>query len=153
MHNLECPAAREPVPLRCCLCILGCTFRPDSAGIPNGTRVPVLWKTGTSSVFDRKAYITTYEVRKTRSVLDRNLICFIITPPRNNSTHLLLLGHPFHPPPRALVDFGVVEVGDQAVRSNLSARLQTMIGGPAQDLSNFQTTPIPILSVLTCSTS
>ncbi len=29
----------------------------------------------------------------------------------------------------------------------------TTIGGPAQDLSNFQTTPIPILSVLTCSTS
>ena len=28
-----------------------------------------------------------------------------------------------------------------------------LIGGPAQDLSNFQTTPIPILSVLTCSTS
>jgi hypothetical protein len=27
------------------------------------------------------------------------------------------------------------------------------LGGPAQDLSNFQTTPIPILSVLTCSTS
>ncbi len=28
-----------------------------------------------------------------------------------------------------------------------------VVGGPAQDLSNFQTTPIPILSVLTCSTS
>ena len=40
-----------------------------------------------------------YVVCKTRSVLDRNLICFIITfPPRNNSTHLLLLGRPFHPP-------------------------------------------------------
>jgi len=30
---------------------------------------------------------------------------------------------------------------------------QPNLGGPAQDLSNFQTTPIPILSVLTCSTS
>ena len=28
-----------------------------------------------------------------------------------------------------------------------------MIGGPAQDLSNFQMAPIPILSVPTCSTS
>ena len=27
------------------------------------------------------------------------------------------------------------------------------VGGPAQDLSNFQMTPIPILSVITCSTS
>jgi len=27
------------------------------------------------------------------------------------------------------------------------------LGGPAQDLSNFQMAPIPILSVLTCSTS
>ena len=27
------------------------------------------------------------------------------------------------------------------------------LGGPAQDLSNFQIAPIPILSVLTCSTS
>jgi hypothetical protein len=29
----------------------------------------------------------------------------------------------------------------------------SLLGGPAQDLSKFQTTPIPILSVLTCSTS
>jgi hypothetical protein len=28
-----------------------------------------------------------------------------------------------------------------------------MVGGPAQNLSNFQMAPIPILSVLTCSTS
>jgi len=27
------------------------------------------------------------------------------------------------------------------------------VGGPAQDLSNFQMAPLPILSVLTCSTS
>ena len=58
---------------------LGCTFQPDSARIPVGTRVPVLWKTGTSSVFDRKAYITMYVVSKTRSGQDRNLICFKIT--------------------------------------------------------------------------
>ena len=28
-----------------------------------------------------------------------------------------------------------------------------IVGGPAQDLSNFQMAPIPILSVPTCSTS
>ncbi len=28
-----------------------------------------------------------------------------------------------------------------------------VVGGPVQDLSNFQMAPIPILSVLTCSTS
>jgi hypothetical protein len=31
--------------------------------------------------------------------------------------------------------------------------LTSTLGGPAQDLSNFQMAPIPILSVLTCSTS
>jgi hypothetical protein len=36
--------------------------------------------------------------------------------------------------------------------SNLSGR-STLLGGPAQNLSNFQMAPIPILSVLTCSTS
>ena len=30
---------------------------------------------------------------------------------------------------------------------------ELQLGGPAQDLSNFQMAPIPILSVLTCSTS
>jgi hypothetical protein len=34
-----------------------------------------------------------------------------------------------------------------------SNRLRLQVGGPAQDLSNFQMAPIPILSVLTCSTS
>jgi hypothetical protein len=29
----------------------------------------------------------------------------------------------------------------------------SVVGGPAQDLSNFQLAPIPILSVPTCSTS
>jgi hypothetical protein len=28
-----------------------------------------------------------------------------------------------------------------------------MIGGPVENLSNFQMAPIPVLSVLTCSTS
>ena len=35
----------------------------------------------------------------------------------------------------------------------ISSVTMSAVGGPAQDLSNFQTTPIPILSVLTCSTS
>ena len=42
-------------------------------------------------------------------------------PPRNNSTHLLLLGRLFRTPPRALVDCGVVEVGNWVVRSNSPA--------------------------------
>jgi hypothetical protein len=129
-------------------------------------------------VFDRKAYITMYVVRKSRSVLDRNLICFIITPPATTQltsfflaahftrprVHLLIVAslrlatgrcglihppclklrplsypspaekfdqtplkkrsgnaipRPFQPPPpRAIVDCGVVEVGNPAVRSN-----------------------------------
>ncbi len=40
---------------------------------------------------------------------------------------------------------------NEAVSEVLHTEL--ILGGPAQDLSNFQTTPIPILSVLTCSTS
>ena len=32
-------------------------------------------------------------------------------------------------------------------------RGSSVVGGPAQDLSKFQMAPIPILSVLTCSTS
>jgi hypothetical protein len=67
-------------------------------------------------------------VRKTRSVLDRNLICFIITPPQqlNSPPSSFFLVTHIHLPPRALVDCGVVEVGDLAVRSNLSARSQIM---------------------------
>ena len=67
-------------------------------------------------------------VRKTRSVLDRNLICFIITPLQqlNSPPSSFFLVTHIHLPPRALVDCGVVEVGDLAVRSNLSARSQIM---------------------------
>ncbi len=133
-------------------------------------------------MFDRKAYITMYVECKTRSVLDRNLICFKITPPTTTQltsfflaahftrphVHLIIvvslslatrqcvlicssclklqpLSYPspakkiqpnlktkrqHHPPavpappPVALVDGGVVEVGDWAVRSHLSAWLQ-----------------------------
>ena len=70
-----------------------------------------------------------YVVRKTCSVLDRNLICFIITnhpPTTTQLTSFFLAAHIIHPSPLALVDCGVVEVGDQAVRSNLSARSQIM---------------------------
>jgi len=44
-------------------------------------------------VFDRKAYITMYVVRKTRSVLDRNLICFIITPLQQLNSPIFLAAH------------------------------------------------------------
>ncbi len=53
--------------------------------------------------------------------------------------------------------------GDSACRSRYDgdpyrsrsdeSRPPSLIGGPAQDLSKFQMSPIPILSVLTCSTS
>jgi hypothetical protein len=58
-------------------------------------------------------------VRKTSSVLDRNLIFFIITPPATTQlTSFFLAAHIIHPPLLALVDCGVVEVGDWVVRFN-----------------------------------
>ena len=53
-------------------------------------------------MFDQKAYITTYVVRSTyivrntRSILDRNLICFIITPPQQLNSHLSFLAAHIH---------------------------------------------------------
>ena len=38
-------------------------------------------------------------------------------------------------------------------KNSLVLRGMLKVGGPGQDLSNFQMVPIPILSVLTCSTS
>jgi hypothetical protein len=39
------------------------------------------------------------------------------------------------------------------IDANINSAIMAMLGGPAQDLSNFQLAPIPILSVPTCSTS
>ena len=44
---------------------------------------------GSTGVFDRKAYITTYVVRQTRSVLDRNLNFAYCTPTKH--THLMTI--------------------------------------------------------------
>jgi hypothetical protein len=46
-------------------------------------------------------------------------------------------------------------VGNDADNEAFGRRQQWVlaVGGPAQDLSKFQMAPIPILSVLTCSTS
>ncbi len=72
------------------LVLLGCTFLLDSAGIPIETRFPALWKTGTMFRVKTEGYIRTYKVGKTCSVLYRNLICFIITPPHQlHSTFVL----------------------------------------------------------------
>ncbi len=63
-----------------------------------------------------------YVVHKTRSVHDRNLICFIITyPPATTQLTSSFLSTHFEPPLRALVDCGVVEVGNWVVRSNSPA--------------------------------
>ena len=66
--------------------MLGGTFWSNSTGIP--------MELGSTGVFDRKAYITTYVVRKSRSSQDRNLICYTITPPATTQlTSFFLVAH------------------------------------------------------------
>ncbi len=50
---------------------------------------------------------------------------------------------------------GDIKVENRSIKScvTILSGQCAVLGGPAQNLSNFQMAPIPILSVLTCSTS
>ena len=74
-----------------------------------------------SSVFDRKAYKTMYAVRKTRSVLDRNLILLIVLLQISKPSHAAFIVPTAHQPSLGL---GLLAVATPlpAYESNTGAR-------------------------------